>query len=316
MRSDVLVCEISGKRPGDKKARPTEGFKVEHDHLIITNNCDGYVTEWPVVNVPEDFRQMYIEKYKMSESAWYAPMNRSYAIQYAREHGYKYCVQLDDNIKMLQLAYKLGGEVEGMYRAYSKSDMLDDFIEMLCVCLDETNCAMAGMGLAGVAPPSNYFLREGYVYSFFALKLDICPDFFHGDFEDDIEYRIRCGKMGLPAIQVAPLTYSKVGQRSAKDETGCRSAYTAIGVDRGKHMSMLNGDIYSHGMTNRTAGTRTEYTKEAGFRHQLTPWKIGIICKNRKRIDEKMAELLKKWAVPKEDTYIVREKKKKPGKDE
>lgn len=311
MRSDVLVCEISGKRPGDKNARPTEKFFLEHDHVMITNNHDGYVTEWPVVEVPDDFREMYIENYKMSKSAWYAPMNRSYAIKYARGKGYKYCVQLDDNIRMLQLAYIVKGDVRGIYREYSSTNMMDDFIEMLACVLDNTNAAMAGMSLAGCAPPGYTFLREAYVYSFFALKLDICPDFFHGDFEDDIEYRIRCGKMGYPAISVCPMSYSKIGQRSSKDESGCRAAYTEVGVDRGKHMSMLNGDIYSHGLTNRPSGTRASIQKEVAFRHNLAPWKIGVLCSNRKAIDDKMGEILRKYATERPDRYIVRKKKKK-----
>lgn len=35
MRSDVLVVEISGKRPGDNNARPTEKNKLDYDHIIV-----------------------------------------------------------------------------------------------------------------------------------------------------------------------------------------------------------------------------------------------------------------------------------------
>lgn len=108
--SKVLVVEISGKRPGTSAQRPTEIFKIGYDHLIISNNSDGYETEWPIVMVPEDYAAWYKANVKTSENAWYAPMNRSYAIKYAREHGYDYLVQLDDNIIYLELAYVSDGK--------------------------------------------------------------------------------------------------------------------------------------------------------------------------------------------------------------
>jgi hypothetical protein len=66
--------------------------------VIISNNADGYVTDIPIVMVPDGYRQWYVANHKNSENAWYAPMNRSYAIKYAREKGYRYLVQMDDNI--------------------------------------------------------------------------------------------------------------------------------------------------------------------------------------------------------------------------
>ena len=99
---EILIVEISGKRPGNKEARPTEKIKTKYDHLIISNNSEGYDTEWDIVNVPDEYKEWYVNNVKCSENAWYAPMNRSYAIKYAREHGYKYLVQLDDNIVRLE----------------------------------------------------------------------------------------------------------------------------------------------------------------------------------------------------------------------
>ena len=34
-RKDVLVVEISGKRPGTSKQRPTESYEINYDKLII-----------------------------------------------------------------------------------------------------------------------------------------------------------------------------------------------------------------------------------------------------------------------------------------
>ena len=67
--SKILVAEISGKRPGDSKARATELFDITYDHLIISNNSDGYETDWPIVMVPEDYMAWYKENVKTSDNA-------------------------------------------------------------------------------------------------------------------------------------------------------------------------------------------------------------------------------------------------------
>lgn len=309
MRSDTLVVEISGKRPGTSAQRPTEKYTIEHDHLIISNNAEGYETDWKIVMVPDDYREWYCEKYKSSDTAWYAPMNRSYAIKYARDHGYKYLVQLDDNIVLLEIGYLLKGDIRRRYRVSSSSEMMDDFIDMLVCVLENTNAGMAGCDMAGVSEPGGYFLRERYVYSLFALKLDVCPDCFQGDFEDDIEFRLKLGQMGIPAVQVPVLRYGKTGQVSNKDETGNRAAYTAAGVKRGAHMRVLYGDKYTCGMRSKTNSINSK--KQAGsafFKHKLKPWKVGVLVRNYDAIVNEMQHILTKNAKNVPDKYVVKER--------
>lgn len=303
--SDVLVVEISGKRPGDVKNRPSEKMSTAHDHLIISNNSEGYVTDWQIVNVPADYEDYYKATYKQSDSAWYAPMNRSYAIKYAREHGYKYLVQMDDNIKFLELSYMI--EEDGKIKRYRKhGDMLDDFIEMMRCVLENTNAGMAGCDLASL-PPDHKYLLEGYCYSLFMIKLDGCPDAFQGDFEDDIEYRLKMAEMGIPTVMICPLKYSKTGQKSSKDESGNRAAYTKAGLLRGEHMKILHGDVYSCGETKKTTSVKTK-TEGRNFKHKLKPIKLGVMVKDRAEIDRKMAEILEKNAEPHPDKVIRKRK--------
>lgn len=316
-RSDTLVVEISGKRPGTSAQRPTERFHISYDHLIISNNSDGYVTDWEILNVPEDYVEWYKAHCKHSDTAWYAPMNRSYAIKYAREHGYRYLVQLDDNIDFIAVtSFVKSDGVMKRYRVHDSREMMDDFVDMLVCILENTNAGMAGCGMAGASVPCDDFLSERYCYSLFALDLKRCPDVFHGDFEDDIEFRLKLGQMGVPAVQIACLRYSKPGQVSAKDETGNRAAYTAAGIKRGEHMRRLYGDIYKCGMRSRTNGPTTE-TKpgQAFFKHILTPWKVGVVVHDRKAIEDKLAEIFEKNKRHVDDKYIVKKKKrKKDGK--
>ena len=295
-KKDILVCEISGKRPGSYKQRPTEKYNVKYDKVIISNNSNGYETDWEIINVPDDYREYYIKNHKSSDNAWYAPMNRSYAIKYAKEHGYKYLIQLDDNIILLCIRAKFGNSI--LYIKNNK-DLINDFIEMLVTILENTNAAMAGLNLASFSPPNNQFLSERYCYSFFALNLDKCPEIFHGDFEDDIEYRLKLKQMNLPCVQCVPFLYGKLGQNGNKDLSGCREEYRLKGILRGKNMSKLYGDIYSCGYAKGSkagiSGDTGERSKKVLFKHKIKSFKCGVIIYNKENIYNKFNEIIKKY---------------------
>ena len=316
MNKEVLVVEISGKRPGNSDARPTEKNNIKYDKVIISNNSDGYETDWDIVNVPEDYVEWYKSNIKNSDNAWYAPMNRSYAIKYAREHGYKYLIQLDDNIVMFQIAYSTKYKENGIlckkeYRATSKSgdnEMLNDFIDVLVETLKQTNAGIAGCNMTGAAVPGDDYLSERYCYSCFALKLDVIPDVYHGDFEDDIEFRLKLNQMNIPSVQNGILMYGKTGQAINKDLTGCRAEYLKAGVKRGEHMRKLYGDIYKAGVSSfsNRAGKQEVDEEITYFRHKIKPIKLGVIVKDQKAIDKKMNQLFKKYAVKKENKLIIK----------
>lgn len=308
-KSDVLVVEISGKRPGTSAQRKTEKMQIDFDHLIISNNSDGYITDWKIVMVPDDYREWYISNHKNSDNAWYAPMNRSYAIKYAREHGYKYLVQMDDNITNLEICYKIGGK---KYRA-TGIKMINDYIEMLVCVLENTNAAVSGCQLMAIERPQKCMLAERYCYSLFCLNLETCPSVFHGDYEDDIEYRLKCAELGLPEVQVCPLRYGKTGQKSNKDETGNRAAYTAVGLKRGEHMRKIHGDVYSCGSYWKTSSFKCN-DKGSYFQHRLKPFKVGVQVKDMDAINRKMSEILVKNAQHQPDKVVVKEKKKKDAR--
>ena len=239
-------------------------------------------------------------------------MNRSYAIKYAREHGYDYLVQLDDNI--IKLAIETYGEKDGttIRRRVIGIDLFDDFVEMFACVLDNTNAAMVGCQLHGIGTPEEKFLIERYCYSIFMLNLSCCPDVFHGDFEDDIEYRLKCAQMGRPVVQIPCMRYGKTGQQKTKDLTGCRAEYAKKGVLRGEHMSKLYGDVYSARMTNLAHHVYAERESEnVHFKHTLKTWKVGVIVYNQEPMEECMRNILKKHPSPVKTPCVVKEKKKR-----
>lgn len=314
MKEKTLIVEISGKRPGTKQQRPTEKNRTKYPHIIISNNSEGYDTDWEIVNVPKEYEEWYKSVAKTSDNAWYAPMNRSYAIKYAREHGYRYLIQLDDNITFLEIGYtrKIDDKTIKRYRVQSRDEMLDDFVDTLVTVLECTNAAMAGCTLCGVAAPADDYLSERFVYSCFALDVDRCPDLFQGDFEDDVEFRLKLKQMGVPSVQVAPLRYSKTGQAQNKDLTGCRKAYAEAGVKRGEHMRKLYGNIYSCGMRSKSNCITSQAKAGAAyFKHILKPFKVGVLVKDKEKIDAQMQFIFRKWAKEPKCSCRIKEKRVK-----
>lgn len=289
--NEILIAEISGKRPGGVKERPTEGIKTRYDHVIISNNSEGYESSWDIINVPPEYEAYYRERFGF-DKAWQAPMNRSYAIRFARERGYRYLVQLDDNIKNLQVAYVMRGEIEKRYQASVKLRDFDDFVSVLIEALRRTNAGMSGMSLTSCVPDA-HLCSERFVYSFFALDLTRVPDTFHGNFEDDIQFRLRLSEMGVPTISIPLLGYGKTSSSSG-DRSGCRKTYAEVGLGRGDVLRRIHGDIYTCGTGKKisTAGKQ----KKGEFEHRLKPFKIGVLTRDWWRFEHKVLALLRKHA--------------------
>lgn len=306
--SRVLVAEISGKRPGGKASRPTEYMDIPFDKVIVSNNSDGYETDWDVVMVPDEYRDWYRSDVATSENAWYAPMNRSYAIRFARENGYTHLVQLDDNITNFQIGYRFDDDDirSRQYRytctSRTSGELPGDFIDMMVAVLEETNAGICGLNIMSAASLGKQFIAERYCYSFFSMDLSRVPDTYQGDFEDDIEFRLKMAQMGIPMLMLCPLYYGKTAQGKAdEDLSGNRKAYAEAGVRRGENMSVLYGDVYRRGMSDRTKSCRNDSGELVRFRHKLAPFKVGAIVRDDQRIRHMMREMLRKYARERED---------------
>lgn len=316
MAEKILVCEISGKRPGSVKERPTENIKTTFDHLIVTNNCDNYQTDWDIVKVPDGYQKWYADNIKNSENMWYAQMNRSYAIRYAKEHGYRYCIQLDDNINMFGVAYisrifkDENLEITKKFARYKTlstggGQWFDDMAKLLVSVLQHTNAGMAGTNLCSAAAPSDDFINERYVYSFLCIDVERVPEVFHGDFEDDIEFRLKLAQMGIPVVQCCFLFYSKFGAIQKNDKTGCRAEYDRIGLGRGAHMRKMYGDVYKCGMSNIARSVGGKKLEKKMFRHRIKGFKLGVMVKRKWELEEAVKNLLSRYAVEKKSSLDI-----------
>lgn len=309
MKNKILIAEISGKRPGGVNKRHTESFDWNYDHVIISNNSEGYETDWNVVNVPEDYQNWYKENVATNDSSYYAPMNRSYAIKYAKDHGYKYLVQLDDNIMTFDIKYLVKRDgVQVKYTTLAatpnKENLQNDMIKYMELVLDLTNVGMVGMAPDSNSVPQDDWLKERYVYSAFMLNLEIVPPIFQGDFEDDIEYRMKLKQAGIPSLEIVPFHYSKTAQdkhNGKEDVTGNRQAYKDAGLDRGKVMSELYGDMYSRGWSDQGSGIK-RIEGQRKFRHKIKPFKVGVRVKSLEILKQVMLELFDKYATERKDS--------------
>lgn len=288
--------------------RPTEKFNFDFDKVIISNNSEGYKTDWDIVNVPESYEKWYKDHCKMSDLAYFAPMNRSYAIKYAREHGYDYLVQLDDNILTFDIKYmyKLDDGTQVSYSTIAKTphkeELPNDMFKYMVEVLQNTNVGMVGMTPDAASVPQDDWLRERYVYSAFMLDLSRVPAYFQGDFEDDIEYRLKLKQIQVPSLEIVPFHYSKTAQdkhNGKEDSSGNREAYIKAGLKRGEHMSKLYGDIYQCGYSDRGSGIKR--TGKVKFRHKVKRFKVGVRCKNIDRLREQMLKIFEKYDTDKSD---------------
>ena len=315
MTNKILIAEISGKRPGGVNKRHTESFNWNYDHVIISNNSEGYDTDWKIVNVPEDYQSWYKENIATNDKAYYAPMNRSYAIKYAKDHGYKYLVQLDDNIMTFDIKYlvKRDGEqikYTTLASTKNKDQLQNDMIRYMELILDMSNVGMVGMSPDSNSVPQDDWLKERYVYSAFMLNLEIVPPVFQGDFEDDIEYRMKLKQANIPSLEIVPFHYSKTAQdkhNGTEDTTGNREAYKQAGLSRGDTMSKLYGNIYSRGWSDQGSGIR-RIKGQKKFRHKVKAFKVGVRVKDTNILKSEMIKLFAKYATARKDKLEVNKK--------
>lgn len=168
--------------------------------------------------------------------------------------------------------------------------------------LENTNVGMVGMAPDAASVPQDDWLRERYVYSAFMLDLSRVPAYFQGDFEDDIEYRLKLKQIQVPSLEIVPFHYSKTAQdkhNGKEDSSGNRDAYIKAGLKRGEHMSKLYGDMYERGYSDRGSGTKR--TGKVKFRHKVKSFKVGVRCKNIDRLREQMLKIFEKYDTDKSD---------------
>lgn len=298
--NDVLVAIVSGKRPGTFKERPTEQYIIKkYNEVIISNNSEGYVTELPIINVPDDYRQQYYQD--NMKISYEVPLSRSYALKYAKEQGYKYLVQLDDNIlnfsfKILK-KNKIGSSVKQINVPRANKFILEDIIDYMLDVINNTNAGIVGINIAGCAHGEETFLREGYVYSCIIMRTDLPIKYYHSGFEEDIEIRYKLKEANIPMLMIPWIRYAKTSQHATQDTTGNRISYVKAGVKRGEIMRKLYPQFFTCGLSTKSPGKGKNLNKEHKlfYAHRLKTFKIGFIINNKDYLIKRFKELIQKY---------------------
>lgn len=247
-RSDIIVCEISGRRPGTSAARPTEALGSRGlDFVIISNDSSGYITDYPIVNVPESFQADFCRRNQVQRIGWQAPCNRAYAIEYARARGYRYCLQVDDNIESLSIAVmgekESGGRRRELRFSEPKEDLLAVFADVMIAVLKHSNAGLVGPAEAGIIP-SPKLLKEVVVWFMFTIDLERCAGIeFHGGVCDDMDYELKLNRAGIPQAKISCLLAQKAWPKG--DVTGNRQFYRDLDDEFPAVMRRIYSDVYT-----------------------------------------------------------------------
>jgi hypothetical protein len=279
--NNVLVVIVSGNRLN----RPTENFNINGNTVIISNNSAVYVSRYPIIDVPDDFIEYYRENWSLSDFGMKTPLVRSYAIKYAREKGYKYIVQLDDNITGFSLRYFNSKKGLVHTQIYNITPILNALVDILRY----TNVGMSGLDMQAISIPTDKLVAERYLYSILCMDLEKVSYFF-GDVEEDIAMRYQLAQKNIPTAVLVPFKYSKTGQLSSGDKSGNRGMYDELQTNRGLIMSKIYGDKYKRGTSNiiRNIAGLSRVRDNEIFRHKLKKFKVGIKVKNEIALNESL----------------------------
>lgn len=237
----VLVAVITGGRPALSE-RPTlrlldrlsaAGYPhiewvVREDHAPDYDVSDGR----PLNVYTKQFASTYARAHWRHPRARWAPdgffgafPGREHVMRSAEARGFRYVLQLDDNVTGLSCA-AAGGSDYGERVA----DMTpDEALGILLGLAASTNAAMCGMQLTAVVPePQLRVIRPGYPYSVFVETVTPYRVPYFGPFEDDVMHALDYALSATPvtAAVVPSLLYIK----ESKSKTGMRKHYN---VERG-----------------------------------------------------------------------------------
>lgn len=171
-----------------------------------------------------------------AESHWFAPepyrrggflggfTEREWACRLAAERGFWAVLQLDDNIRRLDMFTGYAASTN----VVKENGGLGLFADLLAAVTRSTNSRMTGAKMSAVNPRSEagMFARPGFPYSLFLERVDR-PDRepYYGPFEDDILHAYQYASRADDATTalVYPISYTKEHVVTAK--TGMRAAY-------------------------------------------------------------------------------------------
>lgn len=230
MKNDYAVFIISHKRPEVETLKALDGAGYTGEYFIVIDDTDPTIEEYKsrygehllVFNKEEIWEETdTIDNFKIMTCCTYP---RNYCIKAAREKGYKYLINFDDDIKSFGMRYTkneklLSAKIKNIgkvFEAYIK------FME--CANFTCTGFIMAGRLIGGRKNP----LVEGCFYSrptnCFIMKAS--TPYFKGTYYEDAIYAIQNNKQGKLTYALMPIVINGAPPMKNRDGGGMTEAYT------------------------------------------------------------------------------------------
>ena len=229
MKNDYAVFIISHKRPevGTLKALEKSGYTG--DYFIVIDDTDPTIEEYKsrygehllVFNKEEIWEGTdTIDNFKIMTCCTYP---RNYCIKAAREKGYKYLVNLDDDIKMFMFRF-VQGEKLASSSIKDIGKVFEEYIKFMETAqLTCSGFIMAGKLIGGRKNP----LVDSCFYSrptnCFIMKAS--TPYFKGTYYEDAIYAIQNNKQGYLTYALMPVVICGSPPMKNHDGGGMTAAY-------------------------------------------------------------------------------------------
>lgn len=229
MKNDYAVFIISHKRPEVETLKALQKSGYNGEYFIVIDDTDPTIEEYKsrygehllVFNKEEIWKNTdTIDNFKIMTCCTYS---RNYCIKAAKEKGYKYLVNLDDDIKMFKFRF-----VQGEKLAISSIKDIGKVFEEYIKFMETAQLTCSGFIMAGkLIGGKKNLLVDSCFYSrptnCFIMKAS--TPYFKGTYYEDAIYAIQNNKQGYLTYALMPVVIYGTPPMKNHDGGGMTAAY-------------------------------------------------------------------------------------------
>lgn len=210
--SDYAVFIISHKRPEVKSLETLKKLGYSKDFFIVVDDHDPTIAEYQekygnhvLIFSKEELikEEDTIDNFNVLTSCLHP---RNYCIKAAREKGYKYLIDMDDDVNDFCIRYAKDGKLLTKH-IDNITDVFDKYIRFLEI--SKFNCLGFILSPKLIGGASNKIVQEKVFFcphNVFIQRAD--ADYFTGTIPEDMLYSVRENNIGKLTLALMPVTIS------------------------------------------------------------------------------------------------------------
>ena len=210
--SDYAVFIISHKRPEVKTLETLKDLGYTGDYFIVIDDHDPTIAEYQekygehvlIFSKEELIKdEDTIDNFNVLTSCLHP---RNYCIQAAKEKGYKYLIDMDDDVNNIAIRYENDGKLLTK-KIENITDVFDKYIHFLEI--SKFNCLGFILSPKLIGGASNKIVQEKVFFcphNVFIQRAD--ADYFTGTIPEDMLYSVRENNIGKLTLALMPVTIS------------------------------------------------------------------------------------------------------------